>query len=59
MRARASQYLNEIISLTFMLLLGLALVAGQADALMPAEPATAESHVLAIDIDVSFRHKGE
>ncbi|MDH3746716.1 MAG: hypothetical protein OER97_00810 [Gammaproteobacteria bacterium] len=59
MRAQASQYLNEIISLTIMLLLGLALVAGQAEALMPAETAAADSHILAIDIDVSFRHKGE
>ena len=62
MRSRAAQYLNEIVSLTFMGLMILALVAGQAiatpQAEVPAVDAPAEPG-LVIEIDFSFRQQGE
>ena len=59
MRVRALEYPKELLSLTVLILLSLALMAGQAQAVGQSAPAAEESHILAIDIDVSFRHKGE
>ncbi len=62
MRARIAQYANDIISLTILMLMSIALIAGQAGAAQQraAEPVL-EDHepVLVIDIDLSFRQHGE
>ena len=59
MRVRSSQYLNEIVSLTLLALMILALAAGQGR--LPDEDVRefrdADSGV--INLEVSFRHKGE
>ena len=62
MQARATQFLNEIISLIIMALMIVALVAGQAAA---TPRATAIDDVQSnpagqvVNADFSFRHKGE
>lgn len=59
MRATISKYLNDIISLTVMVLMLAALIAGQAGAGEHDSPEAMDEHALAIDIDFSFRQKGE
>ena len=71
MRSRVAQYLNEIVSLTVMALMCLALISAQAGAahraaLAPpvaAEPAlirgAVEVPALNVEVDFSFRHTGE
>ena len=61
MRSRVAQYMNEIISLSIMALLVVALVAQQAGAGMRAgaTPAEPEAPALVIEVDFSFRHNGE
>ena len=62
MRARLEQYSNDIVSLSILMLMSIALIAGQAGAAQngEAEPVL-EVHepVLVIDIDLSFRQHGE
>lgn len=62
MRARLAQYSNDIVSLSVLMLMSIALIAGQAGAAQygDAEPVL-EDHepVLVIDIDLSFRQHGE
>ncbi len=62
MRARLAQYSNDIFSLTILMLMSIALIAGQAGAAQhgATEPLLDDAaHVLVIDIDVSFRQRGE
>ena len=62
MRARIAQHTNDVISLTILMLMSIALIAGQARAAQhrAAEPVLDEpEHVLVIDIDLSFRQQGE
>ena len=66
MQARIAQYANELVSLTILGLMVLALVAGQASAtpqqpIVPAMVPELAPNVtgLVIDFDFSFRHKGE
>ena len=57
MPIRAAQYLNEIVSLTIMSLLFLALVAGEYD--HESDTSAAMAPVLIADQDFKFRHDGE
>jgi hypothetical protein len=62
MRATLAQYTNDIVSLTVMALMSIALVAGQVGAAehIASEPTGSDIlHVLQIDIDLSFRQEGE
>jgi len=62
MRARLAPYANDIVSLSILMLMSIALIAGQAGAAQhgAAEPVLDEpEHVVLIDIDISFRHQGE
>ncbi len=62
MRARLAQHTNDVISLTILMLMSIALIAGQAGAAQrgAAEPLLeVAEHVLVINIDVSFRQRGE
>ena len=62
MRAQLAQRTNDIVSLTILMLMSIALIAGQAGAAQQgaAEPLLeGAEHVLVIDIDVSFRQRGE
>ncbi len=62
MRARLAQYSNDIVSLSILMLMSIALIAGQAGAAQhrAAEKVLEEpEHVLVIDIDSSFRQYGE
>ena len=62
MRARLAQYSNDIVSLSILMLMSIALIAAQAGAAQygEAEPVL-EVHepVLVIDIDLSFRQHDE
>ncbi len=62
MRARLAQYSNELVSLTIMALMSIALIAGQAGAAQAAadEPTVeVTEHMLVVDIDFRVRHEGE
>ena len=59
MRAQVAQYLNEIISLSILALMSLALIAGQAGAAPQEGPELTEVPALVIEVDLSIRHKGE
>ncbi len=62
MRARLAQYSNELVSLTIMALMSIALIAGQAGTAQAAadEPTVdVTEHVLVVDIDFRSRHEGE
>ena len=62
MRARLAQHTNDVVSLTVLMLMSIALIAGQAGAAQHgvAEPLLEDAeHVLVIDIEVSFRQRGE
>ncbi len=62
MRAQLAQYSNDIVSLSILMLMSIALIAGQARAAQQgeAEPVLEyQEPVLVIDIDVSFRQHGE
>jgi len=62
MRATLAQYTNDIVSLTIMALMSIALVAGQVGAAehIASEPTGSDiEYVLQIDIDLSFRQEGE
>lgn len=60
MKAKASQYLNEIVSLSIMALMIAALVGAQTGAAATrAEPVVADPQVVVIDVDFSFRPQGE
>ena len=57
MRLRVAQYLNEVVSLSFMVLMIIALIAGQANTTARAKE---ESHADPIaEITLSFRQQGE
>lgn len=57
MSARVTQYLNEIVSLTVMALLAIALAAGEADAGSDREDVSGQAMVAGNDF--GFRHQGE
>jgi hypothetical protein len=62
MRATLAQYTNDIVSLTILVLMAIALIAAQAGAAQhqASEPAASDiEHVLVIDVDFSFRQVGE
>jgi hypothetical protein len=59
MRATISKYLNDILSLTVMVLMIAALIAGQAGARQHDSLEAQPERALAVDIDFSFRQKGE
>ncbi len=62
MRAQLAQYSNNIVSLSVLMLMSIALIAGLAGAAQQgeAEPVLEyQEPVLVIDIDVSFRQHGE
>ena len=58
MQARVAQYLNEIVSLSMLLALAAALIAGEAGAAADAA-AAADQHTVVAEIEFSIRHKGE
>jgi len=59
MRGYISQYTNEIIGLTVMLLMCMALISGEAGANASQPPLADDAHIVAIDIEFSIRQKGE
>lgn len=59
MRGLIIQYLNEIIGLTVMILMGLALISGEAGAVASELAVTSEASVVATEVEFSFRHQGE
>ena len=62
MRATLAQYTNDIVSLTILALMSIALIAGQAGATQPVagEPTEVDAvPVLVIDVTLSFRQEGE
>lgn len=59
MYTHIKKYLNEIIGITLMVAMCLALISGEAAAVSMAKPVADETHVVAIDIEFSFRHQGE
>jgi len=59
MRGFIIQYFNEIIGLTVMMLMGLALVSGEAAAVASQLPVATDVPVAAIEVEFSFRHQGE
>jgi len=62
MRATLAQYTNDIVSLTVLALLSIALIAGQADATQRVARESTEgdaARVLVIDVDHRFRQEGE
>ncbi len=62
MRARLAQYSNELVSLTSMALMSIALIAGQAGAAQAAadeRTVDVTEYVLVVDIDFRSRHEGE
>jgi hypothetical protein len=62
MRARLAQYTNDIVSLTIMALMSIALIAGQAGATQHADSEANDAdavRVVLINADLSFRQEGE
>ena len=59
MRGFIIQYFNEIIGLTVMMLMGLALISGEAAAVSSELPAANDAPVAAIEVEFNFRHQGE
>lgn len=59
MRTKAAQFMNEIISLTVMLLMCVALVFGRVNAGSEHAADVRDDGALSLRIDVSFRHEGE
>ena len=60
MKARAAQYLNEIVSLSIMALMIAALVGAQTGSARELEAAApVDPEVVTIDADFSFRPQGE
>jgi len=56
MKALLERYLNEIVGLTIMGLMALALIAGQADAALGKSAAQELADVVAIEVAISDRH---
>ena len=59
MRGFIIEYFNEIIGLTVMMLMGLALISGESAAIAAELPAVNDAPVAEIELVVSFRHQGE
>lgn len=59
MRARSAQYVNEIISLTVLVLMVVALAAGQVRAGAPDVRELGDADNGVISLEASFRQKGE
>ena len=62
MRDYMHQYLNEIISLSVLLLMCLALISGEAGAMASSTADVTEpdeAQVLSVNIELSFRHQSE
>ena len=62
MRARLARFTNDIVSLSVLMLMSIALIAGQAGAAQQAAAAPGpeiQEHVLGIDLDLSCRQQGD
>lgn len=59
MRERSTQYLNEIVSLTVLALMVLALVAGQVNSEPRDVRELGDANNGVISLEISFRRKGE
>ncbi|MDX1515384.1 MAG: hypothetical protein R3288_01020 [Woeseiaceae bacterium] len=59
MRVRAAQFMNEIVSITVLLLMCLALIASPGRPGRDSVAVPSASPIEAIEIDFSFRHEGE